>query len=203
MEKNFNHEESLSLINEMIHRAQNNVQKKRQFSMIFWGYTIAVVAVLNYVLLHTLGNPVQSFWVWCLTFPAWIISYFIHRHVNQSVKVKTYIDKLGHLIWNGYLFGVIVLLIIIFAAAIKHQLPAMFILITPVIMILIGISEFTTACIYRYKVWFWIAALFGVGAIVAVFLPNDLQFIILAVCMVLGFVVPGYILNHQLKKTHA
>jgi hypothetical protein len=29
-----------------------------------------------------------------------------------------------------------------------------------------------------------------------------IQFIIFAACMLLGFVVPGHILNHQVKKSH-
>jgi len=202
MEKIFNHEESLALINEMINRAQSNVQKERMFSMIFWGYTPAVIAVLNYVLLHILDNSNQSFWVWCLMFPAWIISYFIDRHAKQTVLVKTHIDKIGDMVWKGYTIGVAVLLATIFAAAIKYQTPILFTLITPVILILIGVCEFSSACIYRYKAWYWVAALFGISAIGCAFLPVDLHFLVLALCMILGFAVPGHILNHKTKKSH-
>lgn len=202
MEKNFNHEESLTLINEMIGRARNNVHNERMH-FIFWGYTVAAVAILNYALLHILKNPNQSFWVWCLTIPALIVSHFIGKRGKKVVLVKTHIDKIGNMLWKGHVVGVAVFLIIIFAAAIKYEVPQMFTLINPIIMVFVGICEFASACIYRYKVWYWVAALFWVSAIVCAFLPVDLHFIILALCMIAGFVVPGHILNYQLKKSHA
>jgi len=202
MESNLTHEQSLTLINEMINRARNNVQKGRMYSMIYWGYTTAAIAILNYILLHVLNNPNHSFWAWCLMFPAGIVSYFIDRYINQKVLVKTHIDKIGDMVWKGYTIGVIVFLATIFVAAFRHQTPIMFVLTTPIILIMVGICEFTSAWIYRYKPWFVVAALFWVGAIGCAFLRADYHFFVLAVCMILGFVVPGHILNYQAKKSH-
>jgi hypothetical protein len=47
-----------------------------------------------------------------------------------------------------------------------------------------------------------VAALFGISAIGCAFLPVDLHFLVLALCMILGFAVPGHILNHKTKKSH-
>jgi len=203
METNLNHEQSLSLINEMILRAQNNVQKERKYSMLFWGYTTAVVAIFNYVLLHILDNPDQSFWVWCLMIPAGFVSAFIDRRINRTVLVKTHIDKIGDKVWKGYTLGVVVFLATLFTAAFRHQSPDVFIMTTPVILVMVGICEFVSAVVYRYKPWYWVALLFGIGAMGCVLLPvhiHDVQFIILAVCMMLGFVVPGHVLIRQTKQ---
>ena len=205
METNLNHEQSLTLINEMILRAQNNVQKERMYSMIFWGYTTAAVAIINYVLLLTLTNSTHSFWVWCLMFPAGITSAFIDRSIHRTLLVKTHIDKIGNMVWRGYLLGVVVFLVTLFSASIRHHSSDVFIMCTPVILIMVGICEFASAVIYRYKPWFMVAALFGVGALGCVLLPaslQELQFIILAVCMLLGFVVPGHLLSRKTKKSH-
>lgn len=202
METNLTHEQSLALINEMILRAQNNFQKERKYPLIFWGYTTAVIAILNYVLLQILDNPYQSFWLWCLMFPAGIVSAFIDRRINRTVLVKTHIDRIGGKVWKGYTLGVVVFLATLFAAAIRHQSSEIFLLTTPVIMVMIGICEFASAIVYRYKPWYGVAALFGVGAIGCAFLPTDIHFIVLAVCMILGFVVPGHILYHQTKQNH-
>ena len=203
METNLNHEQSLTLINEMISRAQNNVRKERMLPMIFWGYTTAAVAILNYILLCTLTNQIQSFWVWCLMLPAGIVSAFIDRYIAKTALVKTHIDKIGDVLWKGFTFATWVLLATFFIVAFTQKSAAMFLLITPVILIMVGICEFATACIYRYKTWYWVAALFGGGAIGCAFLPVEMHFIILAVCMILGFVVPGHILNRQAKKSDA
>jgi hypothetical protein len=75
-------------------------------------------------------------------------------------------------------------------------------LINSIIMIMIGMCEFVSAVIYRYKPWYWVAVLFWVGAITCAFLSVDLQLIVLAAGMIFGFVVPGHILHHQAKERH-
>jgi hypothetical protein len=75
--------------------------------------------------------------------------------------------------------------------------------INSVMMIMLGICEFVMGTIYRYKAWYRVAILFWIGAVACAFLAVDLQFIILAICMILGFVVPGHLLNRKTKKNHA
>ncbi len=200
METNFNHEQTLSLISEMINRARNNVQKERTYSVIFWGYVVAAVAIANFILLYTLHNPNQSFWVWLLMIPAFVVSYLINRKIDRTALVKTHIDKIGHIVWNGFAISVAVFLIVIYTFAFRLGTYHILLLITPVILTMMGLGQFATACIFRFKPWYWIAVLFWVGAIVCPFLHGGFQFIILAVCMILGFVIPGHWLNRQQKK---
>jgi len=75
-------------------------------------------------------------------------------------------------------------------------------LITPIIMVMVGICEFISATVYRHKPWYWVALLFWVGSISCAFVTVDYQLIILSVCMTLGFVVPGLMLHFQAKKSH-
>ena len=202
MDANFNHEQSLTLINEMIQRAQNNVRKGKTYSMIFWGYVIAAAAVTNSVLIYTLSNPNQSFLIWLVTIPAFVVSYFIERSDTRAVLVKTHIDKIGSMVWTGFAVSIYVFLAVIFTIAYRFEAPAIFLLITPVILIMIGTGQFVTACVYRSKKWYWVAALFWAGAIVSAFLLVRTQYIVLAACMLFGFIIPGYLLNHQAKKSH-
>ena len=202
MDTNFSHEQSLALINEMICRARNNAQAERMYSVLFWGYTVAFLALANFVLIHTLNNPNQSFLVWLAILPAWLVSYFIDRKTDRSALVKTHIDKISNIVWKGFGIGTIVFLVIIYAVAFRIKDYRLMLLINPVYMIMIGLCEFTTACIYRYKPWYWIAILFWAGAISCVFLPVDRQFLILASCMILGFVIPGHLLTRQQKQNN-
>ena len=90
MNTNFSHEQSLALINEMICRARNNVQKERMYSVLFWGYTVAFLAFTNFVLIHTLNNPNHSYLVWLAIFPAWlcmILGFVVPGHLlNRPQK---------------------------------------------------------------------------------------------------------------------
>ena len=202
MDTNFSHEESLALINEMICRARNNVQKERMYSVLFWGYTVAFLALTNFVLIHTLNNPNHSYLVWLAIFPAWLVSYYIDRKIDRTAIVKTHIDKIGDIVWKGFGIGTMVILVILYTEAFRFMDFKLMLLINPIYMTLIGVCEFATACIYRHKTWYWFAVLFWVGAITCAFLQVDLQFVILAVCMILGFAVPGHLLNRQQKQTN-
>jgi hypothetical protein len=202
MERDFNHEESLSLINEMISQARNNVKMESTYSMIYWGYVTAVVAIINCVLLHTLSNPNQSFWIWFLMLPASLGSYFIELRAHKKALVKTHIDKIGSMVWYGFLICFVVFEVVIHAVGLRLENYQIFILTTPVLMIMVGMGQFVSACIYRHKKWYAIAALTWTGAIICAFLDVDIQFIIFAACMIIGFVVPGHILNCQTKKNH-
>ena len=202
MDTNFNHEQSLTLINEMILRAQNNVRKGKTYSIIFWGYVVAAAAVTNCVLLHALQDPNRSFLVWLLMIPASLASYFIERRDCRGNLVKTHIDKIGGSIWSGYTISTFVFLVVIFTVAFKFEIPRIFLMITPVILTMVGLGQFITACVYRSKKWYSIAALFWSGAFACAFLEVDMQYIVLTACMIFGFIIPGYILNYKAKKSH-
>jgi len=202
METNLNHEQSLALINEMICRAQNNVQKKGTYLMIYWGYVTALVAILHSVLLLTLNDPNRSGYVWLLMFPAGVISYFIERQIHRETLVRTHIDKIGAMVWYSFLISYFVFMAVIFTVGLKYEIYGAFRLITPVILTMVGMGQFVTACIYRSKIWYITAALVWAGAIICAFFKSDVQLMIFAACMLIGFVVPGHLLNRQAKKSH-
>ena len=202
MDTNFNHEQSLALINEMINRARNNVKHEGAYSLIFWGYVTAALAIINSVLLNTLNQPQQSNWVWSLMIPAFVVSFFMQRRIDRKRLVKTHIDKIAGNVWGGFLISYVVFEMVIFSTAFRFDTQVIFMLNIPVIMIMVGLGQFISACIYRHKMWYAFAALTWTGAVVCVFLPLYLQFIDFATCMILGFAVPGHILIHQAKKSH-
>jgi hypothetical protein len=129
-------------------------------------------------------------------------TYFINRRVNREALVKTHIDKIGGAVWNGFGIGIFIFYVSIYTFAFRIEDFHVMLLINSIIMIMVGICEFATACIYRSKSWYWVAVLFWAGAVTCAFLTVDIQLIVLAVCMVLGFVIPGHILNRQAKKSH-
>ena len=66
METKFTEQESLVIINEMINRTRNNIQKGSANSMIYNGYAVAFTAILNFILLLLLPEADRnwSFSVW-------------------------------------------------------------------------------------------------------------------------------------------
>jgi MFS family permease len=208
METKFTEQENLAIINEMIDRARNNIQKGRANSLIYNGYAVAFVAVLNFILLHLLPEADKN-WsssVWWLMVPSFFISKYVGSRVNRSAIVKTQIDGIIGALWNGFAISIVVLLSILFSLALVFQTWHYLAVITPTIMIMTAFAEFGMAKACRFKPFFWGAIGFWIGALLCCFFSyfvlkkGDIQFLILALCMILGFVIPGNQLNKKAKE---
>jgi hypothetical protein len=209
METKFTEQESLTIINEMIDRARNNVQKGSANSLIYNGYVVASVAILNFILLNLLPESDRnwSYSAWWLIIPSGAVGYFLKKRKNRLSIVKTQIDSIISTLWRGFSISTIVLLTILFSMALTFHTWHYFAVITPIIMIMTALVEFGMAKACRFKPFFWGAIGFWTGALLCCFFTyfvlkrGDIQFLILALCMITGFVIPGYKLN-KLAKDH-
>ena len=204
MEVKFTEQQSMEVISEMIDRARNNVQKGSANSMIFWGFVIAFIAILNIILMHTLNSPYQSYWVWTLTIPCIAISYFNKRKIDRTAIVRTHIDKIVTSAWVAFGISNFIFIFLIFWMAYGWKNYQLFMLITPVIMLMVALAQFVTAKACRFRPFLYGALVMWLGAVCCVlsyFLlkRTDIQFAILAIGMIMSFVIPGYQLNSKAK----
>jgi hypothetical protein len=207
METKFTEQQSFAVINEMIDRARNNIQKNSANNMVYNGYAVALVAVANFILLHLLpdADKNMSFMVWWLMIPSACIDHFIKRRIDRSAIVKTQIDGAISQLWRGFSISIIILLFSLFSVCYFFQDWSFCLFITPFIMIIVAMAEFAMAKMCRFKPFFWGAVCFWTGAIlcafsVCVLKRGDIHFLVLAVCMIIGFVIPGYQLNKKSKE---
>jgi hypothetical protein len=206
METKFTEQQSLEVITEMINRALNNVQKGSANSLIYNGFAVALVAVANFVLLHLLPADLKnwSFSVWWLMIPSAFVDSFLKRKIDRSALVKTEIDGIIRSIWRSFSVSIVFLLLSIFSASFVFNKWTYTLFITPGIMLMVAMAEYIMSRVCRYKPFFWGAIYFWVGALLCIFTycvlkRGDLHFLILAVCMIAGFVIPGYMLNKKAK----
>ncbi|MDR2954798.1 MAG: hypothetical protein LBV43_06940 [Prevotella sp.] len=205
MESKFNEQESLQLINQMINQAKSNLQTTSSSSLIFWGYTVSLAAILNFILMHVLNHSYDSFHVWWLMVPATIISLIMEKNRKKKALVTTHLDNIIASVWLGFLISVITLLLTSCGLVFTVKSWNIVLVITPIILTLMGLAQFATAAACKYKPFYYSAYIFWGGAIFCMlsFLilnRGDVQFIILAVCMILGFCIPGHIINRKIKK---
>jgi cation transport ATPase len=209
METKLTQQESLSIISQMIEQAKNNHQKGIGNSMMFSGSLVAFTAILNVILAFVFKNQGidanLSCWVWCLMIPGTFIIHLIDKKVDQKTVVKTHFDSIISATWNGFLISVVVALAILFGIGLGQKHYTVFFLTNPVILTLVGLAEYITAKACRFKPYLfgafvmWLGALACIGAL---WVKDSvvIQFFILAVCMILGFVIPGYKLNKTAKE---
>jgi hypothetical protein len=209
METKFTEQEGLTLINEMIKQARNNFQKGSGNSMIFYGLIVSILSILNVILAFVLIkyniNVNYSFWMWFLMIPAIFVGRLIDKKVERETMVKTHLDSILSTAWNGYIVSVFLFLTIIFTIGFGKKIYDIFYLINPFILILIGLAEFVSAKTYRFKPYLFGAIAMWLGALACAALmwtpvPVIFQLLIVALCMFLGFVIPGLKLNKLAKE---
>ena len=194
--------ESLSIINEMIHQTREYFQKGAANISLFWGYYIAVIAIANYILLQLPDTAHHSFWVWLLTIPGPFISLFIRKRTNSLVK--THINGIINKIWIAFGISATVFIGTIYLSVAATHIYSLPLVITSVILIMMGIAQYATAAACKFRLYIYSAVIFWVGALscaATLFMGKfDYQFIILALCMIAGMVIPGHILNSKAEK---
>lgn len=204
METKLTEQQSLGIITEMIERARTNVQKGSGTYMVYYGSIVSIIALLNIVLIYSLKNPINSFWIWCGMIPVVIFEKIWQGRKDKEVLIRTHIDHIISSVWAGFLITQVIFLILIFGSAIYLNDYRFYFLITPVILLSMGLAEFVTAQACRFKPFLYGAIAMWVGALACLATlmfanPVVIQFLILPVCMTLGFVIPGYKLNKMAK----
>lgn len=205
MKNNFNEQDGLRVINEMIIQARGNFRRGAGDSLLLWGYVIAVISLLCFILplIFPIGHSVNK--LWFITVPLFIGHRLYEKRKNRKAMVITHLDKILGAIWiamavTSFLFVGFVNFI---AISLTTNIP--YIYITPMMMVFSGSALFATAKVYRFKPYIYGALVFWGGAVLCIlhfiyFKGPDLEFIILSLSMIFGFIIPGHILNRKAEN---
>ena len=189
-EKEINPAESLAIINNMINTAKNKLADDG-FYFIFWGWLVAICSIAHYITIKM--GIANGHWVWIIFMPAGsIVSMYYGRKLNKSQKVKTYVDVYLVYLWGAFLIGMFITLILMPWNGYKQSYFFL--------MILYGISSFTTGGLLNFKPLV-IGSLFSfLFAILTIFLPDLDMFLCLAGALLCSHIIPGHILNSKYKS---
>jgi hypothetical protein len=189
---NLSAQQSLDLISGMIREAQGNVGRS-SFYFLLWGWVIAFCNFGMYYILKFTAYPSYAPLVWMLCIPTWIVTWIYGRNQEKARAVTTHLDKISMWLW--------ICLVITMA-------PSWFLgerinwMVNAVILMPVGAATFMSGIIIRFKplliggILFWLA-----GILCYFMLPAD-QYLVGGVAMILGYLVPGYMLRNQ-KEQHA
>lgn len=205
MEQNFNEQDSFRIINEMIVQAKGNFQKGVGDRLLLWGYAVAIISILCFCLplMSDIGSSV--FWLWTLTIPVAIINFVIQKRKAYKAIVTTQLEKTAGIVWTGMLITSLLFIAFLFMVASAFQTSIPFLFITPMMLVFSGVGLFVTSNIYKFKPFFYGACIFLIASIVCMlhfvfFRGIDFEFIILALAMIFGFIIPGHILNKKAES---
>lgn len=203
MEEKFSQQESLNIIEQMIKTAKNEHREKGE-GWLLWGWLLFIASAAS-ALLVQINLSKYIGWVWAGMSLLTLISFLWNLRAKQTQVVKTYVEELLEKFSTGFLIS-------LFAVIIATSIVANFNKADSGQSIAFAFGYF----FILYAFWMYIhgsAIRFRpliIGAVVnwiaaiSIFIVKDFKYamIISAIAIAVGYLIPGYMLRNQYKKSH-
>jgi hypothetical protein len=200
MEKTLTPEESLQIIQKSISNSRKNM-REGSFYYLLWGWALILASLANYFLTRYLIRHeryddimLMSLLAWGVFLVAVVIVQFVYlSRKGKKGRVITHLDRYLKLVWitGGMLMGLMTFLSLKVGAY-----PTPFIL---------GVTAMATALsglVTRFRPLVIGALVFLCAAVISSFLNGTDQLLVFAVAMVLGYLIPGYIIRSIKNGDH-
>ena len=192
--KEFTPEESLQLISQVIANTRNNI-KHTSFFFLFWGWIMTFSSLTCFFLIryfvgiHQYDHINMACWIaWSVPTAIGIaVQIYYLQKLGKTTRVRSQLSAIIRTLWYA---NFVALMIICYLCNRLNIYP------TPLILVLTGLSTFLTGRIIDFKPLMYGGLVFAIAAILAVLVRGDYQLLIVAVAIVLGYLVPGYILKY-------
>jgi hypothetical protein len=182
---NLNAQQSLDLITSMIRQAQGNVRSSA-FHFLLWGWVVALANLGMFTLIQV--GYERPYIVWLITIPAWLASMYFGYKQGKSERIVTHIDKVSMWIWITY--GITIFTLVFFGKAINWNM-------NPVILLMTVVPTFVSGIVIRFKPLVLGGVSFWFFAIVCFLVDFEYQYLVGALAVVTGYLIPGYLLRYK------
>ncbi len=194
MEKTLTPEESLQIIRKSISNSRRNI-REGSFYYLLWGWALILGALANYFLISRLIRMQRYDEILLMSLLAWgvfvivptIIQFVYQYRSGRRERVVTHLDRYIKILWIAA-GGLMALMV--FLSLKLDAFPTPFIL---------GVTAMATAVsglMLRFRPLVGGAFIFLAAAVIASYLKGTDQLLVFAVAMVLGYLIPGYIIRH-------
>jgi hypothetical protein len=190
---------NIKIIEDMLYTAKKEVKDNGAFFLL-WGWLVFVAAI-GQSAIHWLGGDHQSFRIfsglkvemagitWAVLMPLGaVLSIIVSRKQQKQERVRTWFDDVMKYLWIS--FGV-VLFIILFAMGYLQ------VNLFPLIIALYGLGLFVTGGVLKFRPLIFGGIICWILAFVSLFLTGEYITLCLALSVLIGYIIPGYILQKQ------
>ncbi|MEP2025696.1 MAG: hypothetical protein ABJH98_04120 [Reichenbachiella sp.] len=189
MKEELSHTESLKIINEMISEAKNNYEQSGSFYFLLWGWVV-MVANLGHYFLDKFTSFEYPFIFWLLTFPAAILAAWHGSRQKNKSQVKTHFSRLYGEVWVA--IGICMVLTLLFMSKINFNHSA-------IILLLAGAGTYLSGRMLKFRPLIFGAFALWLAGIVCFSLPMTDQYLVGAIGILAGYLIPGYLLKSAEK----
>ena len=183
--KKLSPQESLDIISNAIQKTKENF-KEQSFYYLLWGWLVSIAAIINFLILN-FSNFKHDYLPWAVLMPIGIIITIVYSIKNNKQKgYETYLDVFLKYLW--LVLGGSFFLIVFISVMLK---------INPVIftLFLAGIGTLISGLSMKFKPLIIGGILFFVFSLVSVFIDDSLILLINSIAIILGYLIPAYILK--------
>lgn len=177
-------EESLILVGDLILKTKENIAEN-SFLFLLWGWLLAA-ACMSKFLLETFAHTRYS----ASPFPIIAAVGMVLTIMYYSKKARRIETNSNHFIRHLWTILMFCFPIIVFMS-IRYQIDP-----TSYILMLEGIGTVVSGRILRFKPLLLGGLAFFSAAIFCILIPDEYKYLIHAIAIITGFIVPGYLLKH-------
>ncbi|NNC95730.1 MAG: hypothetical protein HKN92_09225 [Chitinophagales bacterium] len=179
--------ESLRLIAETIQNTKSDV-RQNSFYFLLWGWLVAAASLIHYCLLK-FSSFEHHYIAWPIMMTLGVIITMVHGYRSSKKNPsESYINFFMKHLWIVIGSSFILMIFI----CIKLNIHP-----TPFSLMLAGIGTLISGLTMKYRPFILGGSIFLISAVVAVFLNGMDQLLLNAVAIVLGYLVPAYILKGE------
>jgi Flp pilus assembly protein TadB len=195
-ERKLTGDESMTIIQEMIQAARND-HRENGAGWLIWGWLLFIASVLSIVFIE-LNLDSYINWIWIIMLGIGLVVYVLgHARQNRRKRVNTYVQNLLDKLESGFFIS---LFVIIAGSFIVHKGNfgfGYFYILYAFWMYIHGTAiRFKPLLIGAYVNWL---------AAIGIFLVQNAQYdlIISAVAVLIGYLIPGYMLRAEYKRNYS
>jgi hypothetical protein len=182
---NLNPQQSLELITSMISQVKGNLRNV-SFHFLLWGWVITFCNAGMYYFFKYTEYQRYAPMVWVLCIPAGIISMIYGARSEKKAGVVTHLDRISMWLWIG--MAITISPAWIFGSQTGWMVNA-------IVLMPVGMATFLSGIIIRFRPLVFGGILFWIAGVVCYIVGPVEQYLVGAVAMVFGYLVPGYLLK--------
>ena len=182
--------ESLQIITDMIGQAKRNIAQSGSFYFLLWGWVVLFGNFGHYFIAKYDLYP-APYIVWIITIPAAIISAVYSVRQGRKAKVTSQFDKVYANLWTSIFVVLITTLVFMSKLSYNHN---------AVILLLAALGTFVSGRLIKFKPLIFGGIALYIGSLVAFNVSVLDQYLVAGVAIILGYLIPGYLLKQAEKN---
>jgi hypothetical protein len=180
-------QESMKIIADAISSTKENI-RENSFCFLLWGWLLALASFLFFVI-----RRYTDFQYYFLVFPAVALVGIVATLYWYSLRKRTStISYLSYFLSRLWLVLGICFISVVFINVYQGNLPFTYTLL------IVGVGTTVTGLVLKFTPLVAGGVLLLISATASIFVPDDYKVILHGVSIILGYLVPGYLLrNHK------